>query len=132
VAGRSYTDPHLPHIDMSVYGVAAIDAAGHEGSRSRIAAVPPPDDTVAPTAPRHLKAKALAKRRVKLTWAAASDAFGVVRYQVRAPGKVLGLTGRSTTVTVKGRRGRKVTILVYAFDDAGNRSVAARVRVKLR
>jgi hypothetical protein len=45
---------------------------------------------------------------------------------------VLGLTGRSTTVTVKGRRGRKVTILVYAFDDAGNRSVAARVRVKLR
>jgi hypothetical protein len=79
VAGRSYTDPHLPHIDMSVYGVAAIDAAGHEGSRSRIAAVPPPDDTVAPTAPRHLKAKALAKRRVKLTWAAASDPMGGVR-----------------------------------------------------
>jgi hypothetical protein len=51
---------------------------------------------------------------------------------VRAPGKVVRLTGRGVTVTVKGRRGRKVSILVYAYDDAGNRSTAARVRVKLR
>ena len=132
VTGRTYTDPKLPHGEMSVYAVAAIDGSAHEGARTRIAAVPPPDDTVAPTAPRSLKAKALTKRRVRLTWSAAFDAFGVKRYRVQAPGKALTLTGRSTTVTVKGKRGRKVTILVYAYDEAGNRSVAAKVRVKLR
>src|SRR4029077_20900088 len=110
----------------------AIDGSGHEGARTRIAAVPPPDDTVAPTAPKRLKAKALTKRRGRATWAAAVDALGVARYRVQVPGKIVGLTGRSTTVTVKGKRGRKVTILVYAYDDSGNRSVAARVRVKLR
>ena len=51
--------------------------------------MPPPDDTVAPTAPRRLKAKALTKRRVRLTWSAAFDAFGVKRYRVQAPGKVV-------------------------------------------
>ena len=29
---------------MSVYAVAAIDGSGNEGARTRIAAVPPPDD----------------------------------------------------------------------------------------
>ena len=127
-----YFDPNLPHGEMSVYAVAAIDAAGHEGTRARIAAVPQPDDTVAPTAPKRLKGRALTRRRVKLTWSPAFDAFGVTRYEVRAPGKVVRLTGRRVTVTVKGRRGRRVSILVYAYDDAGNRSTAARVRVKLR
>ena len=74
---------------MSVYAVAAIDGSGHEGARTRIAAVPPPDDTVAPTAPKRLKAKALTKRRVGSRGRRRSDAFGVIRYEVQAPGKVV-------------------------------------------
>jgi hypothetical protein len=132
VAGRTYVDPKLPHVDLSVYAVAAIDASAHEGPRARIAAVPPPDDTVAPTAPKRLKAKALTRRRVRLTWLASTDAFGVARYEVHAPGKVVSLKGRSVTVTAKGARGKRVAITVYAYDDAGNRSVAAKVRVRLR
>ena len=132
VAGRSYVDAKLPHGDMSVYAVAAIDASAHEGVRARIAAVPPPDDTVAPTAPRKLKVKALTRRRVRLSWLASTDAFGVVRYEVRAAGKVTSLTGRGITVPVKGKRGKRVVITVYAYDDAGNRSAPAKVRVRLR
>ena len=34
VPGLTYIDPAMPHIDMAVYGVAAVDAAGNEGTRS--------------------------------------------------------------------------------------------------
>ena len=133
VTALTYVDAGLPHIDMSVYAVAAIDAAGNEGTRTRISAIPPDIDLIAPAAPRSLKAKALTKRRVRLTWPAATDDFGVIRYDVVFGGKVVLKTSKRTvTIRLAGKRGRRVTVAVRAIDAAGNRSALRKVVVRLR
>ena len=133
VATLSYVDPGLPHIDMAVYAVAAIDAAGNEGTRTRISAIPPDVDLTAPTAPRSLKAKALTKRRVRLTWPAATDDVGVIRYDLVFTGKVVLKTSKRTvTIKLAGKRGKKVAVSVRAIDAAGNKSALRRITVRLR
>ena len=123
----------MPHIDMAVYSVAAIDASGNEGARSRISAIAPDVDLIAPTAPKSLRAKALTKRRVRLTWPAAHDDLGSVRYDVVVHGRVvLKTTRRTVTIKVAGRRGKRVSIQVRAVDAAGNRSKLVKVLVRLR
>ena len=133
VPGLTYTDPAMPHIDMAVYSVAAVDASGNEGTRSRISAIAPDVDLIAPTAPKSLRAKALTKRRVRLTWPAAHDDLGSVRYDVVVHGRVvLKTTRRTVTIKVAGRRGKRVSIQVRAVDAAGNRSKLVKVLVRLR
>lgn len=133
VPGLSYTDPAMPPVDMAVYGVAAVDASGNEGTRGRISAIAPDVDLIAPTVPKPLRAKALAKRRVRLTWTAARDDLGAVRYDVIVAGRVvLNTTKRTVTLTVAGRRGKRIAIRVRAVDAAGNRSKLVRVLVRLR
>jgi chitodextrinase len=133
VPGLTYTDPRLPHLDMAVYAVAAIDGTGNEGTRTRVSAIPPDIDLIAPSAPRSLRAKALTRRRVRLTWPSASDDVGVVRYDVVFRGRVVLKTSkRNVTIKLAGRRGRRVTIYVRAADAAGNRSKFVKVVVRLR
>ncbi len=133
VAALTYVDPGLVHVGMNVYGVAAIDAAGNEGARARLSATPPDVDLSAPTVPRSLKVKALAKRRVHLTWAASRDDVGVTRYEVVVGSKVvLRTVKRAATVKLPGKRGKRVTISVRAIDAAGNRSKLAKAAARLR
>ncbi len=133
VTGLTYTDPGMPHIDMAVYAVAAVDGSGNEGTRSRISAIAPDVDLISPTAPKSLRAKALVKRRVRLAWPAARDDLGVVRYDVVVAGRVvLKTTKRALTLRVAGKRGKRVTIQVRAVDAAGNRSKLVRAVVRLR
>ncbi len=133
VPGLIYTDPGMPHIDMAVYAVAAVDGSGNEGTRSRISAIAPDVDLIAPTAPKPLRAKALVKRRVRLTWAVARDDLGSVRYEVVIAGRVVRkTTKRAVTLKVAGRRGKRVAVQVRAVDAAGNRSRLVRVLVRLR
>ncbi|MEA2249124.1 MAG: large repetitive protein, partial [Solirubrobacteraceae bacterium] len=133
VAALTYTDPALPHTDMSVYAVAAVDATGNEGPRARIAAIPPEVDLIAPTKPGAFRAKALTKRRVRLSWAPARDDVSVVRYDVIVAGRlVLRTSKRMVTIKLKGKRGKRVVITLLAADAAGNRSKVVRATVRLR
>jgi fibronectin type 3 domain-containing protein len=133
VTGLTYTDPGLPRVDMAVYAVAAIDATANEGERSRISAIPPDVDLIAPAAPRSLRGKALTKRRVRLTWPAAVDDVGVVRYEIVVGGRtVLKTAKRTVTIRLAGKRGKRISISVRAVDAAGNRSRFVKVAVRLR
>jgi hypothetical protein len=132
VTALTYTDAGLPHTDMAVYAVAAIDATGNEGTRARISAIPPDVDLTAPTAPRSLKAKALTQRRVRLTWPAATDDVGVIRYDVVFAGRVVLKTSKRTiTIKLAGKRGKRVWVSVRAIDAAGNKSSLRKVLVRL-
>ena len=133
VTGLTLTDPGLSHTDMAVYGVAAIDATGNEGTRSRISAVPSDVDLIAPSAPRSLRAKALTRRRVRLSWPAARDDLGVVRYDVAIGGRVVRTTSqRTVTIQLAGKRGKRVSLSLRAVDAAGNRSRLVRAVIRLR
>ena len=125
----------MPHIDMAVYASPPSTRRGNEGTRTPHLGRSPPDiDLIAPTAPKSLQAKALTKRRVRLTWPAATDDLGVIRYDVvvRGPGRAEDDSRRTVTIRLAGKRGKRVTIAVRAVDAAGNRSKLVKVLVRLR
>ncbi len=129
----AYTDIEMPLADLVVYAVAAIDSAGQEGPRTRLAVAPPTGDQIAPKRPARLRATALPRRRVRLVWPTATDNVVVTRYEILVGARVVGRTaGTTLTVRLTGPRGRRVAIGVRAVDGAGNRSGVVRTHVRLR
>jgi fibronectin type 3 domain-containing protein len=77
--GTSYTDATVP--GTYFYKVTAEDAAGNIGAASNEASATVTADTQAPTAPAGLSA-GVTGSTVNLTWTAASDNVGILRYNV--------------------------------------------------
>ena len=93
-------------------------------------------DKVAPRRPR-LRARAIRKGRIRLTWDSARErGSGVRSYEVRLDGKAVQIVDAvqalfSWQVTIRAPRGVH-RVAVVATDRAGNRGLAASARVRLR
>ena len=110
------TDPALadgPH----AYAVRAVDPAGNVSSASPGRTVT--YDTTAPTAPPPVSAPSPTAGAPALTWTAATDAVGVVRYDVERDGSSLGSTTATTFTDATAGEGEHV-YTVRASDAAGN------------
>ncbi len=134
VAGLTYTDPGMPHIDMAVYGVAAVDASGNEGTRSRISAVAArrrPDradgaEAAAGEGPRE------APRASQLGGRPGRPGLGAVRGRGR---RARGAEDDEAHGHPQGGRQARQAgrdLQVRAVDAAGNRSKLVKVLVRLR
>ena len=118
VAASPWTDaaPALadgPH----AYAVRAVDPAGNVSSASPGRTVT--YDTTAPTAPPSVSAPSPTAGAPALTWAAATDAVGVVRYDIERDGSSLGSTTGTTFADAAVGEGEHV-YTVRASDAAGN------------
>ena len=122
--GTSYADTTTP--GTYFYVVTAEDAAGNVGAASNQASATVTGDTIAPTAPSALNASG--GSQVALSWTAATDNVGVVRYNVHrgtsagftlsAANRIAQPTGTSFTNT--GLAAGTYYYRVTAEDAAGN------------
>ncbi|MEA2538508.1 MAG: hypothetical protein QOF11_2742 [Chloroflexota bacterium] len=126
--GTSFNDTgRAPHTTYA-YTVSAVDGSGNEGQAVHAAATTPPagTDVTAPSAPKSLKAKLMA-RTTRLYWTPAHDAVGVTGYKVYRVGVAAPVkTVSGTAVTVKRRNGARY--YVRAFDGAGNLGPRSPIR----
>jgi chitodextrinase len=123
VAALSYTDRSVKQGTTYSYSTAAYDAAGNTSPKSvvRSATVP---DTIAPTAPKNLKAVP-ASRSVALNWTAASDNVRLAGYRLYQGTKLIATISK-TSFTVTGlTSGGKYSFHVVAYDATGNVSTAS-------
>ncbi len=92
----TYADTGLAPATSYSYTVRAFDAAGHSSNASNTATASS-GDTIAPTAPTVLSAKAGSGASVDLSWTAATDNVGVTGYQIFRDGSKIAETGPGTT-----------------------------------
>jgi chitodextrinase len=125
------TDAGLTSGATYTYTLAAVDAAGNVGQAASVEVRVGSADVTPPTAPLDLRAVALSKRRISLTWAASTDDRpGSLRYKVFRGRK------RVATVTTLSYVDRPAVsgwykYRVKAVDSAGNvSSFSVAVRIK--
>ena len=121
--------------------VEAFDAAGNKSAAASVKATTkeeqkpdpkPEEDKEAPTKPSGLKVTDKTDTTVKIEWKASKDNVGVTGYEIFVNGKSIGtvegdvLTAEIAKLTPK----TEYTIEVVAFDEVGNKSAAASVKVK--
>lgn len=131
-AGLSHDDVGLAPGSLLTYAVVAIDAAGNASAPSAPAAVDlpvPGDDVTPPSAPAGLTATPAGSTSVGLVWQPSTDDVGVVGYEVRRDGVVLGTLGGLTYTATGLTPSTTYSVEVVALDAAGNRSAASSVLV---
>ncbi len=110
--------------------VQAYDLAGNRSARAMIvAATSACVDTQAPSVPANLAQTAVTSSSITVSWAASSDNFGVVGYEVLSDGALAGSTAATLYALTSLRCGAMYTIGVRALDAAGHRSAAASILV---
>jgi chitodextrinase len=111
-------------------GVQAYDLGGN---RSAVASVVAPTsacvDAQPPSAPASVSQIDVTASSVTVAWAASTDDFGVVGYEVLRDGTVTGSTAAAPYALTALECGTMYTVGVRAFDAAGNRSSASSVLV---
>jgi chitodextrinase len=120
VAGTRWTDTHRAPRTTYTYDVVTVDLAGN-ASPPASAAATTPADTTKPTAPRSLHARRYSATRTRLSWLAASDNVGVVRYVVYRVGRVRPLTS-THGMSIRIARVPGARYYVRAIDASGNKS----------
>ncbi|NMO56010.1 DUF2334 domain-containing protein [Actinoplanes sp. TBRC 11911] len=111
------------------FTVSAKDAAGNSSASSNTVTVttatpPPPQDTTPPTAPGAPTVGTVTPTTAELSWAASTDAVGVVSYQVTGGPTVV--TSATPAATLSGLNpSTTYTVTVKAYDAAGNASPAS-------
>jgi fibronectin type 3 domain-containing protein len=127
--GTQYVDNSvLPNTSYS-YQVSAIDAAGNTSALSDAATTKTPNtpDTIQPSPPTQLAAKAVGASQINVSWNASTDNIGVANYEVYRTEQG-GAASRIATVTSTsyGDTGLKASTAysyyVIAKDAAGNAS----------
>jgi len=112
--------------------VRAWNASGSTSAASAptdpVSAGPPPD-TTAPSTPSALSASQISTTGFSLSWAASSDDVGVVGYEVRLNGSLVGTQLETSSVFSGMACGLTYTVSVLALDAAGNRSAQASLAV---
>ena len=129
VSTPGYTDSGLAPSTLYSYSVTAQDAAANVSARSAVTSVTTkPADTVAPTAPGQPVAGTVTSTSVALTWAAATDNYGVTQYVVYRNGTQAGVVA-STAFTDSGLAPSSTYVYtIVAKDAAGNASAASTAR----
>ncbi len=108
-----------------LYAVRAVDPAGNVSSASPNVAVA--YDGTTPSAPGTITAASPTATAPTLTWAPATDAIGVARYEIVRDGAVVGsVTGTAFTDTTAGEGSH--IYAVRATDAAGNTGAASETR----
>lgn len=127
--GTGYTDSGLNASTAYDYAVAAFDAAGNQSARSAVTNVTTrAPDTVPPSAPGQPAASAITSSTLTLTWAAATDNYGVSQYLIRRDGTQIG-TSTSTTFNDSGLSpATAYSYTIVAQDSAGNVSAVSSAR----
>ncbi len=110
------------------FTVRARDAAGNWSAPSLALPVSTPADSTPPAVPGSLAASAITAAGLTLKWNASTDAVGVVHYEIRQDGVVLGTTA-ALTFAVSGL----TPLTTYGFqvragDAAGNWSALSAAR----
>jgi chitodextrinase len=129
VTGTTFTNSGLAASTTYSYTVSAVDAAGNRSAESATrqvttsASAPPPsgNDTTKPTAPTSLAATSTSTS-VTLTWTAATDNVGVVRYNVWRNGFSAGSTTGTSFTHTGLSSSTTYTYTVSACDAANNES----------
>jgi chitodextrinase len=132
VSGTSYSNTGLTANTTYTYTVSAVDTAGNRSAESASrqvttpASTPPPSpptgtDTAKPTAPTGLAATSTSTT-VTLTWTAATDNVGVVRYNIWRNGFEAGSTTGTSFTHTGLAASTTYTYTVSACDAAGNES----------
>ncbi|HUC20212.1 MAG TPA: fibronectin type III domain-containing protein, partial [Candidatus Polarisedimenticolaceae bacterium] len=103
------------------YRVRSTDAAGNTAISSDLTfTTPPQPDTQAPTTPNDLAATAVSFTQVNLTWSAATDNIGVVKYILKRDGiPIAQPTGTSFSDTGRSPN-TSYNYTIAAADAAGN------------
>lgn len=125
-SGTQFNDSGLAASTAYTYQVLAYDAAGNQSARSPVLTITTrAADTVAPSAPGAPAAGTVTASTIALSWAAATDNYGVAEYQIHRNG---ALAGTSTTATYTDTNLQPSTAYSYtirAKDAAGNQSAAS-------
>lgn len=100
---------------------AGIDLGAHEYTLF-VVANPTETDTIAPSTPAELRAKAYVNGRVELNWAAATDDVGVTGYRVYRNGASAGTVSGTTWTDTNAAASTTYSYEVAAIDAAGNES----------
>ena len=125
-----YVVPSLKCGTSHRIAVQAYDLAGNRSARAMIvAATSACVDTQAPSVPANLAQTAVTSSSITISWAASSDNFGVVGYEVLSDGALTGSTASTLYALTSLRCGAMYTIGVRALDAAGHRSAAASILV---
>lgn len=122
----TYTDTGLTASTAYTYQVLALDAAGNQSAKSGTLSVTTQvPDTIAPSAPGTPAPANITSSSVSLSWAAATDNYGVAQYIVLRNGvQVATVTGTSYTDTAL-QPSTTYSYTVKAQDAAGNTGVAS-------
>lgn len=120
-ATTSFTDSGLTPSTAYSYEVLAFDGAGNLSAK----ATPLPvstraPDTVAPSAPGQPTASAITSSSLTLTWAAATDAYGVSQYVIRRNGTQVGTSATTSFADTGLTPSTSYSYTVSALDNAGN------------
>jgi chitodextrinase len=127
-ASTTLTDSLLASGVTYTYTVRARDASNNTSTASDSIQVTTPD-VVAPSTPGNLAAPSVSASSVQLTWTGSTDNVGVVAYDVRRDGTIIGspTTPGFTDNTVVA--GQTYSYTVTARDAAGNSAVSAALPV---
>ncbi|RIE01353.1 alpha-amylase [Cohnella faecalis] len=119
----SYTDTGLTATTSYSYTVKAKDAANNVSpASSALPVLTKEPDTIAPDAPTGLTAVEKSASTVKLSWTAATDNYGVEKYDVYRNGVKVGSTNQTVYTDVDLSPETEYSYSVKAFDAAGNPS----------
>ena len=121
--GTSLLDPAVA-VGEHTYLVYAEDESGNKSGASGPATVTIEPDEEPPSAPTGLSA-AMGPEGVQLEWDPSSDNFGVAHYRVFRDGSHIGGTGSGTSFLDSFSAAGEHSYVVYAEDNAGNRSAAS-------
>ncbi|MBN1981887.1 MAG: hypothetical protein JW795_10160, partial [Chitinivibrionales bacterium] len=121
---KTYTDTGLSYATDYLYTVSAFDAAGNRSNPSTVCKIVTPKyvDTVPPSVPQGLTAKATADSHIQLQWSKSSDNIAVVSYTIIRNGTSIASTGLLSYLDIAVVPSTKYIYTVYAADSTGNKS----------
>ncbi len=128
VTQPGYSDTPLAANTLYTYRVGAFDPAGNVSAFSADLSVTTlPESTVGdtqkPSAPTNLAASAVTDRAITLTWTAATDNVGVVKYDIYRNGlKISSVTAAGLTDALGLTPSTTYRYTIQAFDGANNAS----------
>jgi len=125
-SGTQFNDSGLAPSTTYSYQVLAFDAAGNQSARSPVVSVTTrAADTVAPSTPGTPTVGTVTASSIALSWAAATDNYGVADYQIYRNGALAGTSTTTNFIDTGLQPSTSYSYTIKAKDAAGNQSAAS-------